>query len=310
MRKPNEQLSARATALLLDCVAFGTNPTVSSLWGRFSEGRGAVETALKELHTCGFVDSKIVKVGNRPQTVKEVTRAGYAYIAQYVTSLLGAINSEGAEFSGSQFLTSIFGELSMHTKSSNLVSKHIEKYSTEAVEEYKTHEIQVVNVPGWNGIFEATSSDDEYLEKEAKRQKYAQAAFEETHRDQQKVLQTDRFKKPKHLWSIPNVAHEFMDRVDGLWSIPPWQSGKTKFIAALGKHRKLHGTNGELEVTMMDLFFTSISHDKFESGEHLWRSWLTRWPALLTQARGIVRTEEQQEAASVQAERSQAKLHG
>jgi hypothetical protein len=312
MRSPKQQLSARATGYLFDCVALGTKPTIDSLWKRYAEGRGAVTTALEELEQYGYLKREVVKVGNRPQTQCTITDEGYNYIYAYVAELITGLPKNSSENTGSRFLASNIGELLQHTSNSTLVSKTIKRNSPDGNEDFET---QVIDVSGWNGLFDSSdsSSDDEVRELQKLKLTFDQQRFEEKERVKQQQRATGdkgRFNKPTKLWSVENVGYEFVDRVENLFNIPPWRNGKDKFIKALATQRRLNSTNGEVELAMMDMFFLTIKQDRFENGEHLWRRWFQLWPQLLPQVKGSVQTQDQIDTAKAQAERSQEKLRG
>jgi hypothetical protein len=58
---------------------------------------------------------------------------------------------------------------------------------------------------------------------------------------------------------------------------------------------------------MIDIFFSSIQHDKYKDGNHLWRSFIRIAPSIVEQARIAVTTPEQRETAIVDAKAQAAK---
>ena len=319
MTKPNEQLSARALGYLIDCVSFGTTPTIDNLWKRYKEGRGATTSALKELEDNGLIGRKLMKVGNRPQTVCQVTEYGYEFVADYLMGMIYGFPKISVDFEGSQKIAQISETLSMLTNHSKLTSKTIKNVSLAEEDTYKTHEVKVVEVPGWDGMFDSTEIPDFDVDGFKAGETFKKEQYEEKRRETQKKLLKGytnkdgkrikgREEKPVAVWSAVNVASEFIDRIEAIFSIPPWLSGKDKFFKALGHHRKQYGTNGVLEVKMMDLFFSTIAHDRLQSGEMAWKYWLSLWPKFLPMAQGEVSMESHAEDDLIQAERSQGAL--
>jgi len=50
-----------------------------------------------------------------------------------------------------------------------------------------------------------------------------------------------------------------------------------------------------VELKLIELFFSTLKHDKYTDGNHLWRAFLYKAPSLLTQARESIITVEQME---------------
>ena len=108
-------------------------------------------------------------------------------------------------------------------------------------------------------------------------------------------------------WSSKDVAYEFAERMMDMWNIPPFRVTQSRFVMALGAMRKRFETNGTIEVAMIDIFFSSIQHDKYKDGNHLWRSFIRIAPSIVEQARIAVTTPEQRETAIVDAKAQAAK---
>jgi hypothetical protein len=108
-------------------------------------------------------------------------------------------------------------------------------------------------------------------------------------------------------WNSKDVAYEFADRMLDMWNIPPFRVTQTRFVMALAGLRKRFETNGAIEVAMIDIFFSSIQHDKYKDGNHLWRSFIRIAPSIVEQARIAVTTPEQRETAIVDAKAQAAK---
>jgi hypothetical protein len=84
---------------------------------------------------------------------------------------------------------------------------------------------------------------------------------------------------------------------------------ETKFIVALADHRRRYVTNGEIEVKMMDLFFSTFDFQTQNDPEYLSRIFLNMFPQLAEQSKGMVRTDEELEDAQEQARKSQEWLY-
>ena len=146
-------------------------------------------------------------------------------------------------------------------------------------------------------FFEKTSSEDnEILVERAKHlvQKKAEyAEIREAKAQQRKDLH--RSKVAPANWTCKDVAYEFGDRMADLWSIKPFSVTQSRFVQALSVFRKQHDTNGEVELKLIELFFSTLKAEKYTDGNHLWRAFLYKAPSLLMQARESIITVEQME---------------
>jgi hypothetical protein len=96
-------------------------------------------------------------------------------------------------------------------------------------------------------------------------------------------------------WTCKDVAYEFGDRMADLWSIKPFSITQSRFVQALSVFRKQNDTNGEVELKLIELFFSTLKSEKYTDGNHLWRAFLYKAPSLLMQARESIITVEQME---------------
>jgi hypothetical protein len=53
----------------------------------------------------------------------------------------------------------------------------------------------------------------------------------------------------------------------------------------LASARRKHGTDGEIESQMMDLFFIEDGWLKHQTGDHLWQAFIRQFPALAKTAK-------------------------
>jgi hypothetical protein len=96
-------------------------------------------------------------------------------------------------------------------------------------------------------------------------------------------------------WTCKDVAYEFSDRMANIWSIKPFSVTQSRFVQALAVFRKQHDTDGALELAIVDLFFSTLQHDKYTDGNHLWRAFLYKAPSLIQTARERTISVEQRE---------------
>jgi hypothetical protein len=194
---------------------------------------------------------------------------------------------------------------SSYISNSNISSKPI--YSNRAPNKF-FDEVKGEEATMGYEIFKPTSTSnehmDELLEERLKAQQEKIRVYQEERIQKQNERRKNRHreKNPVAKWSCKDVAYEFVDRMMDLWSIPSFSVTQTRFIQALGQMRKNLGTNGAVEVAMLDIFFSSIKADTFKDGNHLWKAFLQMAPSIVEQARRSVITPEQAETAKVDAE--------
>lgn len=291
-------ISARAVGLLWSCVYLGTNPTAEALQARFKEGREAIRTALNELVFEGLLERRAERVGSRIMTTCFVTEKGQNYFSGY-DSWAPETKDRHAESKPIPGALIQQNELTYTKYIASLTSKEITR---EPREEFTT--MNASDIMGYD-FFEPTSSDDEATLERLKARAKHEADKKEAHQQKTRKRMGGRYDIPVASWAPAEVGHEFAYRIENQWNIPPWSVATSRFIPALATMRKSHDTNGEIEFKMLDLFFASIDFDKYNSAEHLWKLFISRAPALVSQARGMVRTVEQVEEAQSQASKSQ-----
>lgn len=83
-------------------------------------------------------------------------------------------------------------------------------------------------------------------------------------------------------WTTDDSAHDFVQRMERLWHIKPWEHARTRFKGAYAQARKTHGTNGELEIKMMERFFAGLEHNKhIDDPERIWKLFIRDFSSLL-----------------------------
>lgn len=153
---------------------------------------------------------------------------------------------------------------------------------------------------GWEFFSKASSEDSDLIRERQKHEAHKKAQYAEA-RAQKAAERRDmhRSKVDPVNWSCKDVAYEFADRMSEIWSIKPFSVTQSRFVQALGQFRKQHDTNGALELELVNLFFSSLAHEKYTDGNHLWRAFLYKAPSLLQTARERVVTPEQVETAII-----------
>jgi len=257
-----------------DCLAFlYLNPTLTINHRTLMEHKGLSRrkslSVLQELRDANCLKmTRLVGGGTKTKVVmSDVTKSvlsGYRHIAvQLVSSIYNSYTASTTNIATNKFLDEVEGK-----------------------------EKQV----GYD-FFEKTSSpDDETLVERAKHMAAKKAEYAEVREAKaQKHKDQHRSKIAPVHWTCKDVAYEFADRMADIWTIKPFNVTQSRFVQALSVFRKQQDTNGELELKLIELFFSTIKHDKYTDGNHLWRAFLYKAPSLLTQARESIITVEQME---------------
>jgi hypothetical protein len=202
-------------------------------------------------------------------------------------------------------------QLNELTITSSNIAKDSKKITGETREEYKTINMEVDDLAGWNGLFDSTAADEKLLDRaEAQRRKKEEyTAKKEELREKRKNGKFGRFQVSPALWTSGDIAYEFADRLQKYWHIAPWEVKSSRFIPALGGNRLRYNTDGEREYKMLDLFFSSMDFQKYDSAEHLCWLFIKRFGEFALQAKSMVRSDEEIDEASEQAAKSQEWLY-
>lgn len=293
-----EGINYREYGILMHLYFSGIQATEPSLRTPYSEGRDALRASLKRLEDLGYIKRSVTSVNGSCGFDARLTDT--AIQALEIRLPLGLKTRHPLEegcLETRQLLQ--LSELSNHRLANKLTSK---EYTWEDPRE------EVIDMSGWGGMFEPTASD-ERLEERAKAQAYKKAEYRKVKEELQKERIIRRQDVPTANWTSSDVAYEFADRIQAQWHIKPWAVRQSRFIPALGNFRKANDTNGEIEINLLNLFFDSIDLNKYDNADILWQMFIKRAPEFLTQARGMVRTEEDKEVAKEEAARSQEWLY-
>jgi hypothetical protein len=271
----------------------GAEGGASAFSGGGMEGREAVQTALSELRENGLI-----------QTITNRTATGAIFKQIQVTDLGYEVLKCGEPVAGYQLLETRKyipqnGLLATYTKGLIVNSLDIKK-STEQVRE---EEKETLGVNAMMFLGQMDSDDSAELREKARLQKQ---------RDYNEAKQLAAEKKFQHrasktplTWTVSDSASEFASRVSSMWHIKPWHVANSRFGFALAAFRKNYETNGEIELKLMDKFFSSIAHEtSLDDGEALWKMFIKRAPSWVAEVTRTEFTDEDIETAKVDAEKS------
>lgn len=267
-------LSPKAYGFLLAIHQHSLNISAQTMMDHFKVGRRAALSGLKELRDNSYIRTSQQRIGNKIMTVSVLTeKANRAFF--------GIVPSQVVE--SHNVTADTCNEHISSTTSTTVISKNMVPTKSELKSE--TEEFEVIDMAGWGDIFASTSSGDDYAEEKKREKEKAKqqrtVAYESRKRELGGGRAGRRQTTPKSEWSVPDVCFEFADRIDQHFNIAPWKVTQSKFSGALGGARNRLGTNGEVEVAAMDLFFKQISISEYKDAEVLWRLFVSRLPGLI-----------------------------
>jgi hypothetical protein len=173
----------------------------------------------------------------------------------------------------------------------SLITNCISSFANSRTEVREKEETRVIglDMTGWGGVFKDGSSmdKDEAILESTKASKRKQEEFETNKANVVKKNNLYRSNIPVANWLPKHVCQEFSNRI---WTmhIKPWNVNASKFVQAMGNTRRKYGTNGEVELKVMDAFFVRIDLGKYSDPEHLWRLFLKMFPQLLHDAKMLI----------------------
>lgn len=238
-------LSVRAIGLLVYIATRESNISADSLQNYFKEGRDAISTALKELRAEQYIRTKRGKAGNHFYTQTLITDEGMRYLESFLRVQVVA------------------------------------KVISVPVIEYVNTQVEVKRGAKKLNSLLNTGLDPNSPEYRIKSQEIYETEQLKKHSTRIK----NRSMKAKENWTASDSGYEFEARISNIWAIPPWSVTNSRFIPALATARKKHGTNGQIECTMMDLFLIDDGWLKHQTGDRLWQGFIRRFSELAKTAK-------------------------
>lgn len=279
-------ITARAIGVLEEILINPNHGGARGLSERLGEGRDAIQNALTDLRTLGYIETATVKTGKFgfAKSIK-VTEAGYQFLKSRTSILLIQLNANN------NLLLDTNTHLLSHKQNSN----------ADALRE--------------GGIVEWDDFAPAYIDPED-RDAYLAKARDKKHKDkmeQHERIRGERMKRREDSnrvnWSPTDVAFEFGHRMQLLWHVAPWQVTRSRFRFALDKKRSEYNTTGDIECQMMDIYFDRIKHDtKINDPEIIWKKFIVDFGSLLIQVNRQSATPEQLDTERERSQKSRSKL--
>ena len=294
-----KDISAKAYGFLVAIYQHGLNISAESMMRHFRIGRHSALSGLKELRDAGYIETSTERTPSGQLIKKSV-------ITELAKRSMFGVPTLFKPKSGNRTIDSRNRLIKQNNKYSTVISN---KQSLAAPkEEFKVIEIEV-NDMGWGGLFDPTSDPTAEIKEEISKDKEIKAAERRDANNKKKADQTKvrrelqgerrtyRERHPKQDWRVVDVCYEFADRIDQYFHIEPWKVNQSQFSGALGGLRGRLGTNGELEVAVMDIFFHQINIQDYKDAEVLWRLYISRFASLIGEVKMSQVTDETQKIA-------------
>jgi DNA-binding PadR family transcriptional regulator len=286
-------ITARALGVLMEIASKELYGGAKALSEVFVEGRDACQKSLNELKAAGLTRTTKQKYSNGAyRSIIEITPAGWDVLETRISEVL-------------------------KTRSLCIQSQSYSRLSTNSL--YADKQERVPDVVGeetfvkvdfkaggeMTFLGQMDNDPDEVQERiqkdRARRASEYQEAKLKKHQDSVTSLQS----QSPALWSADKSSTEFVRRLEDMWHVKPWTVAKSRFKIAFANARKTHGTDGELELLMMDRYFSQLAHEThINDPEHIWKRFISQFGSLAIDCRRANVTDEDLETAKVSAEKS------
>lgn len=274
-------ISARALGVYMYLQASGAPISAESLSKVFNEGRDAIGSALSELKDLTIISSKKERIGNRIITVNTLVDPDYWALE-------------------TRLLISLYVPNSRLSTNSLLAIKQTE-YLGAAEDEYK-----IVNLKPGGAVDFPSSYDPDDLSKDRERSRMNKYLEKENASKKRYEQRMQRRSGDPSNWSVTDTAFEFANGMHELWHVKPWSVTTSRFRIALADARSTHGTTGDVEKLMIDLYFKQIKHDtKIDDPEIIWKRFIMQFNGLKIQAERFMVTPEDMKHEKELARKSQ-----
>ncbi len=286
-------ITARALGVLMEIASKELYGGAKALSEVFVEGRDACQKSLNELKAAGLTRTTKQKYSNGAyRSIIEITPAGWDVLETRISEVL-------------------------KTRSLCIQPQSYSRLSTNSL--YADKQERVPDVVGeetfvkvdfkaggeMTFLGQMDNDPDEVQERiqkdRARRASEYQEAKLKKHQDSVTSLQS----QSPALWSADKSSTEFVRRLEDMWHVKPWTVAKSRFKIAFANARKTHGTDGELELLMMDRYFSQLAHEThINDPEHIWKRFISQFGSLAIDCRRANVTDEDLETAKVSAEKS------
>lgn len=270
-------MKARDIAVLEEIALTPAHGAARGISKKLEEGRDAIQTSINNLRKAGYLETITILMKNG-RMVKDIriTVAGNQFLETRTYTLLSKLNSN--------LLLNV---------NSYLYLPNSETDSRKGKPEMEYYE----------------SPEEENLARQKHEAAKAQEKVEAYNRRKEKRM-ARRDPRNSDTWSVTDSSFEFANQMHNIFHIAPFKLTESKLRFALAKKRQAHGTNGTLEMKMMEIFFSKIVHDKtITDPNKVWALFIYQFASLLEQAKQSIVTPEDIETAKIEARKGWAKFN-
>jgi len=262
------EISGKALGILFYSLITKVPISAKSLAVHLREGEKAISTGLRELRDLGFLELRREKFDGRFFTSTQISAMGYKFIGEFLAGISESKHIVELVYGMNRVPRA--SRALPHNRAGNVAESNISIVSHEGF-----------NSPS-NGELDRMRQEREIEERSRERIEEAKRA--EALRELEKSTRKRRFVKREDKevkdWTATDVTFEFDDRIKAYWHLKPSEITKSKFTPALGSARKKHGTNGEIEVLMLDRFFETIKVQEYQDSNALWKMFIIQFTEL------------------------------
>lgn len=294
-------ITARALGVLLYLSSKDLTGGAQTLSKVFPEGEKALQKAINQLKAEGLTRTKVKTFSNGAFIrVIELTPKGWEFLERMTSKVAENGNSKVAEKEAICQPTESYSRLS-----TNSLYADKQERVPDGVGEETFVKVDLKAGGKMTFLGQMDSDPDEVQERlqkdRARRAAEHQEAKLKKHQDSVNSLQS----QSPALWSTEKSSTEFVRRLEDMWHVKPWTVAKSRFKIAFANARKTHGTDGELELLMMDRYFSQLAHEThINDPEHIWKRFVSQFGSLAIDCRRASVTDEDLENAKVSAEKS------
>ena len=286
-------ITARALGVLMEIASKELYGGARALSEVFVEGRDACQKSLNELKAAGLTRTTKQKYSNGAyRSIIEITPDGWDLLESRISKVL-------------ETRTLCIQTESYSRLSTNSLYADKQERVPDGVGEETFVKVDLKAGGEMTFLGQMDSDPDEVQERlqkdRARRAAEHQEAKLKKHQDSVTLLQS----QSPALWSTEKSSTEFVRRLEDMWHVKPWTVAKSRFKIAFANARKTHGTDGELELLMMDRYFSQLAHEThINDPEHIWKRFVSQFGSLAIDCRRASVTDEDLETAKVSAEKS------
>jgi len=238
-------------------------------------GRDRIQGGIKNLRNAGLIVTRTMKVGGKPIRVIEITQNGHEVLGHSSRAYSRAYIQQSQQNSY------------LNLNAYSVISKKEylgEPREGEAMSDYEPAPMYL--------------EPEERAEYNLKMRQRREAEYRaKKEQEAAEKIKAKSEKKPED-WSSDDSVYYFAERMSGMWHVKAWVTARTRFKGAYASARKTHGTTGDIELKMMERFFSGIEHQKhINDPEFIWKMFIKNYASILLDVERSTVTESDIESA-------------